>query len=164
MHASFSDVQWILDAYALTGKELYRQVAEELIDFLSASFSAPDGGFYATQDADASADDDGSYYTWSVSQLQAAVSPAEAQVLERLYDVGPRGEMASAPKTKDPAQNVLWVAAPPEQIANELRKPVDEINRLIEAEWHRLSCALLDHNPTGQLEQRGVRRRRRWQL
>ena len=117
-----------LDAYALTGKDLYRQVAEELIAFLSASFSGPDGGFFSTQDADASADDDGSYYTWSVAQLQAAVSAAEAQVLERFYDIRPRGEMASAPKTKDPTQNVLWVAASPEQIAKDLRKPVDEIN------------------------------------
>ena len=122
-----------LDAYALTGKELYRQVAGEQIDFLNASFSGPDGGFFATQDADASPDDDGSYYTWSVSQLQNAVTAAEAQVLERFYDVRPRGEMASAPKTKDPTQNVLWIAASPEQIAKDLRKPVDEINRLIES-------------------------------
>jgi uncharacterized protein YyaL (SSP411 family) len=122
-----------LDAYALTGKELYRQVAEQLIDFLSESFSGPDGGFFASQDADASADDDGSYYTWSVAQLQAAVSAAEAQVLERFYDIRPRGEMASAPKTKDPTQNVLWLAASPEQIARDLRAPIDEVNRLIES-------------------------------
>ena len=127
-----------LDAYALTGNERYRRVAEELIDFLNTSFSGTDGGFFATQDADASPDDDGSYYTWSVSQLQKAVSAAEAQVLERFYDIKPRGEMASAPKTKDPAQNVLWVAATPEQIAADLRKPVDEINRLIESGRHKM--------------------------
>ena len=122
-----------LDAYALTGKALYRQVAEQLIEFLSGSFSGPDGGFFASQDADVSADDDGSYYTWNVAQLQAVVSAAEAQVLERLYDIRPRGEMASAPKTKDPTQNVLWLAASPEQIASDLRTPIDEVNRLIES-------------------------------
>jgi uncharacterized protein YyaL (SSP411 family) len=122
-----------LDAYALTGKELYRQVAEQLIEFLSGSLSGPDGGFLASQDADASADDDGSYYTWNVAQLHAVVSTAEAQVLERFYDIRPRGEMASAPRTKDPTQNVLWLAASPEQIARDLRRPVDEVNRLIES-------------------------------
>ncbi len=120
-----------LDAYAVTGKDLYRQVAEELIDVLQDSFAGPDGGFFATQDADASASDDGSYYTWNVAQLEAAVSAPEAEVLKRLYDIRPRGEMAEAPKTKDSTQNVLWVADTPERIARDLRKPVDEVNGLI---------------------------------
>lgn len=122
-----------LDAYALTGRDLYHKVAEELIDFLQSSFSGAEGGFFATQDADASQDDDGSYYTWSVGQIEAALSAAETDVLKRHYDIRPRGEMANAPKTKDPTQNVLWVAATPEQIARDVRKPVEEVNRLIES-------------------------------
>ena len=122
-----------LDAYALTGTDLYRQVAEELIAFLKSAFHRPGGGFYATQDADASLDDDGSYYTWSVAQLEAAVSAAEADVLTRYYDIRPSGEMADAPRTKDPSQNVLWVAATPEGIASDVRTPVDEVRRLIES-------------------------------
>jgi uncharacterized protein len=120
-----------LDAYALTGNSFYRQVAEDLIGVVQMSLSGPDGGFFATQDADASADDDGAYYTWSVAQLEAAVSAAEADVLKRYYDVRPRGEMADAPRTKDPGQNVLWVAATAEQIARDVRKPVDEVTALI---------------------------------
>jgi uncharacterized protein YyaL (SSP411 family) len=127
-----------LDAYALTGNETYRQVAEELIGFLKASFSGADGGFYASHDADASADDDGSYYTWSVNQLEAALPQAEADILRRYYDIGPKGEMAIAPRTKDPTQNVLWVSASPEQIARDLRKPVDEVKALIESGRRRM--------------------------
>jgi uncharacterized protein YyaL (SSP411 family) len=120
-----------LDAYAVTGNPLYRQVAEDLVGVVQTSLSGPEGGFFATQDADASPDDDGSYYTWSVAQVEAAVSAAEADVLKRHYDIRPRGEMADAPRTKDPGQNVLWVAATAEQIARETRKPVDEVNALI---------------------------------
>jgi hypothetical protein len=133
LHTQAEVLSLYLDAYALTGKDLYRQVAEELIAFLKSAFSGTEGGFFATQDADASPDDDGSYYTWSVAQLDAAVSPAEADVLKRYYDVRPRGEMADAPQTKDPAQNVLWIAASPEQIAKETRRSVDEVKRLIES-------------------------------
>ena len=120
-----------LDAYALTGNPFYRQVAQDLIGVVQTSLSGPDGGFFATQDADASPNDDGAYYTWSVAQLEAAVSAAEADVLKRYYDIRPRGEMADAPRTKDPGQNVLWVAATAEQIARDLRKPVDEVTALI---------------------------------
>ena len=122
-----------LDAYALTGRDLYRQVSEELISFLKGTFAGPDGGFYASQDADAGPDDDGSYYTWSMAQLEAVLSGAEVDVLRRYYDIGAKGEMANAPRTKDAAQNVLWVAASPEQIARDLRKPVDEVKGLIES-------------------------------
>ena len=41
--------------------------------------------------------------------------------------------MADAPRTKDPSQNVLWVAATPEGIASDVRTPVDEVRRLIES-------------------------------
>ena len=68
-----------LDAYALTGNETYRQVAEELIGFLKASFSGADGGFYASHDADASADDDGSYYTWSVQSTRGSASAGRSR-------------------------------------------------------------------------------------
>lgn len=122
-----------LDAYALTGQERYRRVAEDLLSVIKTTFSGPDGGFYASQDADAFPDDDGSYYTWSVAQLEAAVSADEAEVLKRYYDIRPQGEMADAPRTKDPAQNVLWVAATPEQIARELRRPVADVARLLES-------------------------------
>ena len=122
-----------LDAYALTGRDTYRQVATELIGFIKASFSGVDGGFYASQDADATADDDGSYYTWSVAQFEAVLSPAEADVLRRYYDIAPKGEMANAPRTKDATQNVLWISASPEQVARDVRKPVEEVKGLIES-------------------------------
>jgi uncharacterized protein YyaL (SSP411 family) len=122
-----------LDAYALTRQERYRRVAEDLLSVIKTTFSGPDGGFYASQDADAFPDDDGSYYTWSVAQLEAAVSADEAEALKRYYDIRPKGEMADAPRTKDPAQNVLWVAATPDEIAKEQRRPVAEVTRLIES-------------------------------
>lgn len=122
-----------LDAYALTGQERYRRVADDLLSVIKTTFSGSEGGFYASQDADAFPNDDGSYYTWSVAQLESAVSADEAAVLKRYYDIRPKGEMADAPRTKDPAQNVLWVAATPEQMAKELRRPVAEVTRLIES-------------------------------
>jgi len=122
-----------LDAYALSGGERYRRVAEEILAFVRSTFAGPEGGFYASLDADAFEGDDGSYYTWSVAQLEAGVGPDEAEVLARHYDIRPRGEMAEAPRTKDPTQNVLWVAATPEQIARELRRPAAEVARLIES-------------------------------
>lgn len=127
-----------LDAYALTGQTHYREVAEQLLDFVKGAFANPEGGFHASQDADASSDDDGSYYTWSAAQLRSSVSGPEAAVLERYYDIRPRGEMAAAPMTKDPSQNVLWVADTPEQIARDLRQPLDQVRALLQSGRRRM--------------------------
>jgi uncharacterized protein YyaL (SSP411 family) len=73
------------------------------------------GGFYASQDADYSLEDDGDYFTWTVSELRAALLPEEARVIELYYDVEPHGEMHH-----NPEKNVLWIAREPREIAERL--------------------------------------------
>ncbi len=63
------------------------------------------GGFYASQDADYSLDDDGDYFTWTLEEVRSALNPEESRVIELYYDVEPDGEMHH-----NPAKNVLWVA------------------------------------------------------
>jgi uncharacterized protein YyaL (SSP411 family) len=46
--------------------------------------------------------------------------------------------MANAPRTKDVAQNVLWVASSAEQTARDVRKPVEEVRKLIESGRRRM--------------------------
>ena len=73
------------------------------------------GGFYASQDADYSLDDDGDYFTWTLDELRAALPPEEARVMELYYDVEPHGEMHH-----NPAKNVLWIARRRREIAKQL--------------------------------------------
>jgi uncharacterized protein len=63
------------------------------------------GGFYASQDADYSLNDDGDYFTWTLDEVRAALTPEESRVIELYYDVEPHGEMHH-----NPAKNVLWIA------------------------------------------------------
>ena len=73
------------------------------------------GGFYASQDADYSLDDDGDYFTWTLDELRAALAPDEARVMELYYDVEAHGEMHH-----NPAKNVLWIARDAAEIARQL--------------------------------------------
>ena len=93
--------------------QLFRATAEGIIRWVFDVLSDPkQGGFYASQDADISLDDDGDYFTWTLDELRVALAPEEARVMEEFYDVGPVGEMHH-----NPAKNVLWVASKPEDIA-----------------------------------------------
>jgi len=64
--------QVYLHAYLLTGKSLYRTVAEETLDYVLREMTAPKGGFYSSQDADSDGVE-GKYYLWTVEQIGSAL-------------------------------------------------------------------------------------------
>jgi uncharacterized protein len=100
----------------VTGNSFLRQTAEGIITWVNEVLSDQHhGGFYASQDADYSLDDDGDYFTWTLQELRSALLPDEARVMELYYDVEAQGEMHH-----NPAKNVLWIAREPKEIASQL--------------------------------------------
>ena len=95
-----------LHGYQVTQNPFLREVAEGIIDWTNAVLSDQERcGFYASQDADQTLDDDGDYFTWTLEEVRAALAPEEARVIEMTYDVEAHGEMHH-----NPAKNVLWIA------------------------------------------------------
>jgi uncharacterized protein YyaL (SSP411 family) len=100
-----------LDGYQATGSALYREVADECVDYLlgPAGSDRKHAGFYASQDADAREGDDGSYYTWTLAELQTAGGDPAVALFSAQAE--PRDLRA------DPRQNVLhlesWGLHPP---------------------------------------------------
>ena len=80
------------------------------------------GGFYASQDADYSLDDDGDYFTWTLDEVRAVLTPDESRVIELFYDVEAHGEMHH-----NPAKNVLWCARNFGEIAQITGKSGEEV-------------------------------------
>jgi uncharacterized protein YyaL (SSP411 family) len=80
------------------------------------------GGFYASQDADYSLDDDGDYFTWTLDEVRAVLTPDESRVIELYYDVEAQGEMHH-----NPAKNVLWIASGFKEIAGILGREARDI-------------------------------------
>ena len=105
-----------LHTYQVTQNPFFREIAEGIIGWVNDVLSdQAHGGFYASQDADYSLEDDGDYFTWTVSEVREGLLPEEARVMELYYDVQPQGEMHH-----NPANNVLWVARDPASIAEAL--------------------------------------------
>jgi uncharacterized protein len=126
-----------LHGYAVTRNPLFRETAIGIIRWVDTVLSDREhGGFYASQDADVSLDDDGDYFTWTLDEVRAALSPELSRVIELYYDVGPRGEMHH-----NPAKNVLWVAREPQAIADALGTSVDDVAQKLETARHELFAA-----------------------
>ena len=79
-----------LNAWRITQRPLYRRVVEETVAYVLREMTAPDGGFYSTQDAD-SEGEEGKYFVWTPQEIEAVLGPQMAAIFEDYYDVSTRG-------------------------------------------------------------------------
>jgi hypothetical protein len=115
-----------LRAYQVTGNRFFRDIAEGMLSFVEDVLSNPQGGFYASQDADYSLIDDGDYFTWTLEETKAVLDALEAHVVSLYYHIEPQGEMQH-----NPAKNVLFVDQPFEAIAARVGLKPEEIGRVL---------------------------------
>src|SRR6266536_2935449 len=110
-------------AYQATGHEFFAEVARDIIRWMDGWLSdRARGGFYASQDADYSMEDDGDYFTWTLDEAKAALAEDEAAVATLYYDINEIGEMHH-----NPAKNVLYVRARVEEIARRLSRSEERV-------------------------------------
>ena len=126
-------------AYQATGDEFFAQVARDIIRWMDEWLSdRAHGGFYASQDADCSMDDDGDYFTWTLEETKAALTEDEAAVVELYYGVQEVGDMHH-----NRAKNVLWVRTAVEAVARRLSIPEERARALLAAAQKKMYAARL---------------------
>jgi uncharacterized protein len=115
-----------LCAYQVTRGENLRHTALQTATFILDILSDPAGGFYASQDADTSLEDDGDYFTWTIEEVKAVLDPTEAAVAAERYHVEAIGEMHH-----NPAKNVLFIDQPFEAIAARVKVPAEQVPEIL---------------------------------
>jgi len=126
-------------AYQATSSEFFAAVARDIIRWMDEWLSDREhGGFYASQDADYSMDDDGDYFTWTLQEAQSVLTEEEARVACLHYDINEIGEMHH-----NPAKNVLYVRASLEEIAKRLSLPLEQIQSLLQSSKTKMYAARL---------------------
>ncbi|MGA6985621.1 MAG: thioredoxin domain-containing protein [Terriglobales bacterium] len=126
-------------AYQATGDEFFAGVARDIIRWMDEWLSdRAHGGFYASQDADYSMDDDGDYFTWTLAETKAALNADEFAVATLYYDIQEVGDMHH-----DPAKNVLRIGASVGEIAGRLKIPEERVGALLAAAKTKMYAARL---------------------
>ncbi len=122
-----------------TGSEFFASVARDIIRWMDEWLSDRErGGFYASQDADISMDDDGDYFTWTLDEAKAVLTEEEAKVAALRYDINEVGEMHH-----NPAKNVLYVRAPIEEIARRMSASAERVKDLLDSAKKKMYAARL---------------------
>src|SRR5579864_3963958 len=77
-------------AHARTGKALFRERAEETVGWLTREMTTSGGAFCASLDAD-SEGEEGKFYVWSRTEVDAILGKTDADVFARAYDATTQG-------------------------------------------------------------------------
>jgi uncharacterized protein YyaL (SSP411 family) len=99
-----------LHAWQITGRELYRRITEETLDYVLREMTDPLGGFYSAQDAD-SEGVEGKFFVWTPQQIREVLGEADGNLLGGFYGVTDAGNFEGA--------NILNIPQGPEGFALE---------------------------------------------
>ncbi len=65
------------EAWQVTGKELYRRIAEQIFTYIARDMTDVGGAFYSAEDAD-SEGEEGKFYVWDESEVRAILGDKDA--------------------------------------------------------------------------------------
>ena len=84
-----------LEAYQVTGRDLYREVAEKIFTYVLREMTAPGGAFYSAEDAD-SEGVEGKFYLWSPTQINEVLGEKEGRMFCHTYNLTEKGNFAGS--------------------------------------------------------------------
>lgn len=78
------------EAFVLTGKPIYQDIAREIFTYALESLATPQGGFYAAEDAD-SPEGEGAFYLFTVKEIREILGEPLSRIFERVFSLREEG-------------------------------------------------------------------------
>jgi uncharacterized protein YyaL (SSP411 family) len=121
-----------LEWHLLAGGDEFLHAARGIINYVRETLSAPQGGFYSSQDADIEPSDEGGYFTWTEEELRIALNEEEFAV----FRMGFLHEDGIMPH--DPERHVLFTAVEAVEISKKTGMPAPEVERMLSSALTKL--------------------------
>ncbi len=117
----------------------FGRVARDILRWMDEWLSDREhGGFYASQDADDSLDDDGDYFTWTRSEAAGVLTEEEFETAAAFFDIREVGDMHHNPR-----KNVLHAGATVEAIARARREDAEQVRHRLDSARQKMYAARL---------------------
>jgi len=113
-----------LSMYQITRDAFYARVARETLAYVKREMLHPDGGFYATQDAD-SEGEEGKFFVWAKTEVDELLGEA-SRLFCRYYDITATGNW-------EHSRNILHLTISLDQLAKMFNQPLEEVATSIDA-------------------------------
>ncbi len=118
-----------LHAYQLTGREMYRRITEETLDYVHRERTDPLGGFYSAQDAD-SEGIEGKFFVWTPGEIQEMLGAEEGNIFGGFFGVTDAGNFEGS--------SILNIKQRPTDYAGEHGMALDSLVSIIQQGKKRL--------------------------
>ena len=136
-----------LEAYQVTGREDFAEVARAVLGYVQRDMTAPTGSFYSATDADSLAPggerEEGWFFTWTTEEIEEIVGPERARLVTAYFGVTPDGNLDGRSVLHRPRGEVDLArefGLPPA----ELRRRIDDSRERLYEARHRRSAPLRD--------------------
>ena len=132
------DQAWLAMAYTrafeLTGEPLFKSTARDILTYVLRDMTAPQGGFYAAEDAD-SEGEEGKFYLWSLSEFEdLAGGQDQGPPWSEIFNLHVEGNFLEESTRRKTGTNILHLAQTPDQWARQ----VDMSPALLSTRWEAL--------------------------
>jgi len=78
------------EAYQVEPRPLFRKVVEETVEYVRREMTSPEGGFYASQDAD-SEGEEGKFFVWTPEEVDRLLPAEQAELARLAWHIHPGG-------------------------------------------------------------------------
>lgn len=126
-----------LDAYQITHKEIFADVAKDILKYVHRDMTGDQGQFYTAEDADSARPDnpkehaEGAFYVWGYDEIVRDLPEEQASLFNYIYDVKQNGNVRSDPQKEFANKNVLIAVHTQAEAAKHFNKSVSEVDQLL---------------------------------
>ena len=93
-------------AWKLTGKTLFREIAEHMVEYVREEMTSPEGAFFTAEDAD-SEGEEGKFYLWTLDEIRNLL-PADGSLFAGVYNLEKEGNFLEEATGKKTGTNILY--------------------------------------------------------
>jgi uncharacterized protein YyaL (SSP411 family) len=119
-----------LYAFQQTKNPLYRQIAEETLEYIIRDMTDRTGGFYSSEDAD-SEGEEGKFYVWTRDEVMGLLGQEDGEIFCEFFDVTAQGNF-------EHGKSILHTPSSLEEFAQAKGRDAEELKRIINAGKKRL--------------------------
>ena len=112
-----------LHAYQVTGRDLYRRITEETLDYVLREMTGPTGGFYSAQDAD-SEGEEGKFFVWAPDEIRGVLGQEDGNVFCAFFGVTAQGNFEG--------KNILNITREESEFARSRGMELEDLQRVIQ--------------------------------
>ena len=120
-----------LEAYQVTGKTEYADIAREIFTYVLRDMTDPKGGFYSAEDAD-SEGEEGKFYVWNNDEIIELLGPENGAKFFKIFGFSPSGNFKDEATGQASKNNIPYLPRSLQDLAKNMNMSLNQLTSFID--------------------------------